>query len=322
MSTSNLGLRFLTTHRWEAWHKQAISQVVQDPIFLEPGPDDPFEDLILRADFLFGSPSLSPRVLAESETLKLVHVGSTGVDRYMVPEFQQSGIILVNSRGVHARTVAEHAMAMLLSLSRGFHQAWESRRHCNWDKQTASIVTLPGRVVGLLGLGTIGLEVAAKCKAFGLKVIGIRRNPGPSQFVDKVLPPSGLHEILKESDFVICSLPLTHETRQLLKEKEFSLMKPSAFFINVGRGAVVKEEDLIAALSRGVIKGAGLDVFEEEPLPRESPLWKMSNVIMTPHTAGFGEDHLRNSFQIFVDNLVRYQEGRPLLNVVNKQLGY
>jgi phosphoglycerate dehydrogenase-like enzyme len=211
---------------------------------------------------------------------------------------------------------------MLLALSRGFHDAWKDRRHKKWDPQGQSIVNLPGKTAGLLGLGAIGMEVAARCKAFGMRVIGIRRNPQQSEAVDLVLPPSGLDQLLSESDFVVCSLPLTKETRHLLTIREFSLMKPSAFFINVGRGAVVKEEDLISALSQGLIKGAGLDVFEEEPLAAESPLWDMPNVIMTPHSAGFDEEHAKNTFDIFLKNLVRFQQGLPLINQVDKELGY
>jgi D-2-hydroxyacid dehydrogenase (NADP+) len=316
------GLRLLKTTEWHEWQKDAIREVVEDPVFLEPDTSDKLEDLILEADILFGSPAFSPAILAKSKTLKLVHVGSTGVDGYMIPEFQQSDIILVNSRGVHGTTVADHAVAMLLALSRGFHDAWKDRRHKKWDPQGQSIVNLPGKTAGLLGLGAIGMEVAARCKAFGMRVIGIRRNPQQSEAVDLVLPPSGLDQLLSESDFVVCSLPLTKETRHLLTIREFSLMKPSAFFINVGRGAVVKEEDLISALSQGLIKGAGLDVFEEEPLAAESPLWDMPNVIMTPHSAGFDEEHAKNTFDIFLKNLVRFQQGLPLINQVDKELGY
>lgn len=316
------GLRLLKTTEWHEWQKDAIREVVEDPVFLEPDTSDKLEDLILEADILFGSPAFSPAILAKSKTLKLVHVGSTGVDRYMIPEFQQSDIILVNSRGVHGTTVADHAVAMLLALSRGFHDAWKDRRHKKWDPQGQSIVNLPGKTAGLLGLGAIGMEVAARCKAFGMRVIGIRRNPQQSEAVDLVLPPSGLDQLLSKSDFVVCSLPLTKETRHLLTIREFSLMKPSAFFINVGRGAVVKEEDLISALSQGLIKGAGLDVFEEEPLAAESPLWDMPNVIMTPHSAGFDEEHAKNTFDIFLKNLVRFQQGLPLINQVDKELGY
>lgn len=316
------GLKILTTRTWKQWRKDAICKVVENPIFLEPDTDGPLEELIFQADILFGSPDIPPAVLAQSKTLKMVHLGSTGVDRYMVPEFQQSDIILVNSRGVHGPTVADHAMALLLALSRGLPEAYENRRRKKWEAKASSIVNLEGKTAGLLGLGAIGLEAAVRCKAFGMRVIGTRRNAEKSELVDKVLPPSDLPQVLSESDFVVCSLPLTSETHHILTIREFSLMKPSAFFINVGRGAVVKEDDLVLALSTGKIKGAGLDVFEEEPLPVESPLWEMPNVIITPHSAGFDEEHSKKTFNIFLQNLERFQQGRPLINMVDKQLGY
>ncbi|MGI6620239.1 MAG: D-2-hydroxyacid dehydrogenase [Bacillota bacterium] len=319
---ANEGLKLLKTAKWHEWQKQAILEVAENPVFLEPDTHGKLEDLVLEADILFGSPDFSPAILAKSKTLKLVHVGSTGVDRYMIPEFQQSDIILVNSRGVHGATVADHAMAMLLALSRGLHDAWEHRHHKKWEPRAQSIVNLPGKTAGLLGLGAIGTEVAARCKAFGMRVIGIRRDPRPSEPADLVLPPSNLDRVLEESDFAVCSLPLTGETRHLLTIREFSLMKPTAFFINVGRGAVVKEQDLIAALSQGLIKGAGLDVFEEEPLPEDSPLWDMPNVIITPHTAGIDEDHAKKTFNIFLQNLARFRQGLPLINQVDKEKGY
>lgn len=315
-------LKILTTRKWKQWRKDAIRKVVQNPILLEPDTDGKLEELIFEADILFGSTDIPPDVLAQSKTLKMVHVGSTGVDRYMVPEFQQSDIILINSRGVHGPTVADHAMALLLALSRGFPEAYENQRHKKWEAKASSVVNLAGKTAGLLGLGAIGMEVAVRCKAFGMTVIGTRRNPKQSELVDKVLPPSGLPQVLSESDFVVCSLPLTRETHHILTIREFSLMKPSAFFINVGRGALIKEEDLIVALREGKLKGAGLDVFEKEPLPAASPLWEMPNVIITPHSAGFDEDHAKKTFSIFLQNLERFQQGRPLINVVDKQLGY
>ena len=174
---ANEGLKLLKTAKWHEWQKQAILEVAENPVFLEPDTHGKLEDLVLEADILFGSPDFSPAILAKSKTLKLVHVGSTGVDRYMIPEFQQSDIILVNSRGVHGATVADHAMAMLLALSRGLHDAWEHRHHKKWEPRAQSIVNLPGKTAGLLGLGAIGTEVAARCKAFGMRVIGIRRDP-------------------------------------------------------------------------------------------------------------------------------------------------
>ncbi len=321
-SCSDTGLKLLSTRSWKQWQKDAIVKVVKNPVFLEPDKDGPLGELIFEADLLFGSPGIEPAVLAQSQTLKLVHVSSTGVDRYMVPQFQQSSVVLVNSRGVHGPTVADHSMALLLALSRGLPETYENRRQKKWEAMRPSIANLDGKTAGLLGLGAIGLEVAVRCKAFGMRVIGTRRNPRETPHVDNVFPPSRLGEVLTRADFVVCSLPLTSETHHLLTISEFSLMKPSAFFINVGRGAVVKEEDLILALSQGKLKGAGLDVFEKEPLPAESPLWEMPNVIITPHSAGYEEDHSKKTFDIFLENLVRLREGRPLINVVDKQMGY
>ncbi len=322
MKTKNEQLKILTTSTWEKWQKEAILKVMPNVTFLEPRTDGKLEELIQTANILYGSTNISPRELACSKSLKMLHVTSTGVDRYLVPEFEQSDIILVNSRGVHGVTVGDHAMAMLLALSRGFPGAWDNKRNKKWNANKNEIINLPGKTVGLLGLGAIGVEVAARSKAFGMKVSGIRRSGKHSAYVDEVLPPSGMNQILNKSDFIVCSLPLTQATYHLITIREFTMMKQSAFFINVGRGPVVKESDLIEALSKGLIKGAGLDVFEEEPLPINSPLWEMPNVIITPHSAGFDERRDEKSMNIFVENLIRYQQGRPLVNVVDKRAGY
>ena len=236
----------------------------------------------------------------------------------MIPEFQQSDIILVNSRGVHGATVADHAMAMLLALSRGLHDAWEHRHHKKWEPRAQSIVNLPGKTAGLLGLGAIGTEVAARCKAFGMRVIGIRRDPRPSEPADLVLPPSNLDRVLEESDFAVCSLPLTGETRHLLTIREFSLMKPTAFFINVGRGAVVKEQDLLPLCPRGSSRAPG-DVSRRNPCLKTAPV-DMPNVIITPHTAGLMrscQEDLRYSCKT-----LQVPAGFRLINQVDKEKGY
>ncbi len=313
-------LKILTSARWEPWQKEAILKIAPSAILLEPETDGTLEELILESDILFGSTSLPPTSLSKSPTLKLVHVLSTGVDRYMVPEFKDSPIVLVNSRGVHGSLVADHAMALLLALSRSLNLAYENQKQKNWAR--LPIVDLEGKTAGLLGLGAIGREVAARCKAFRMRVIAMKRTLEDDPLVEKVYLPSALKELLAESDFVICSLPLTEETYHMLTIKEFATMKPSSFFVNVGRGAVVKEEDLITALMEGKLKGAGLDVFEKEPLDSESPLWDMSNVLITAHYAGTDQVGLRKSFSIFLDNLVRLRNGEPLVNVVNKELGY
>ena len=316
-------MRLLGTRPWEDFQKEAILRQVGDVVFLEPGSGGKsLERLVFEADVLFnyGPAQVDPVLLSRSPTLKLVHVTATGVDSFMVPEFQMSPIILTNSRGVHAKVVADHAMALLLALTHALKRASKNQEEKKWERM--DICELEGKTAGLLGLGSIGLEIARRCKAFSMKVVGLRRESAPAENVDEVFPTSQLSEVLRRSDFVLCSLPLTAETRHLLTFREFSAMKETAYFINVGRGPVVKEEDLVRALQEGRIRGAGLDVFEVEPLPQESPLWHMENVVITPHIAGVHRENIQKSTDILAENLRRLARGQPLLNVVDKTRGY
>jgi len=311
-------MKILSVRPWQDWQKEAILSVEEEAELLEEDEKSTLENLIFKADFMLGSTRITPKVLARSKTLKLIHVTSTGVDRYMTPEFIESDIVLINSRGVHGAPVADHAMALLLSLTQDIHVAAQNQQKSLWSGLNP--VGLEGKTVGLLGLGAIGQSLARRCGAFGLKVLGMRRDASrPCPYVDEIL---GLHEILSRSDFVICSLPLTRETKHILSKEAFSRMKKDSYFINVGRGPVVDEKSLIPALKEGKIKGAGLDVFQEEPLPSDSPLWKMPNVIITPHSAGDHPENRRKTFEIFVENLKRWKNGEPLLNVVDKSKGY
>lgn len=314
-------MKMLTTRTWEDWEKAAISAAVKDATFLEPGVDGKIQDLINLADVLYGFPPVSVDVIAKSPTLRLLHVPSTGVDRFVTPEMRASKIILTNSRGVHAKPVAEHAVALMLALAYNLPQFGRNQAQRVWKE--IEIGRLEGKTAGLLGLGAIGEEIARKCKAFDMRVIGTRRDATEiPPNVDEVFAPEGTNEVLHQADFVLCSLPLTHETSHFMDYGRFCAMKSDAFFVNVGRGPVVLEEDLIRALQQGQIKGAGLDVFEIEPLSKESPLWKMENVIVTPHAAGNSRANRQRVLDILVENLRRLQAGQQLVNVVDKTLGY
>ena len=314
-------MKILTTRTWADFERDAISAVVKDAIFLEPGTDGKIEDLVNQADVLYGFPSIPLEQLAESPTLRLLHVPSTGVDRYVTPEMRASRITLTNSRGVHAKPVAEHAVALMLALAYKLPQFQRSQAKNAWED--AGIERLAGQTAGLLGLGAIGEEIARKCKAFDMRVIGTRRDASQVPVnVDEVFSPADTNEVLHQSDFVLCSLPFTAETDHFLDYGRFCAMKSAAYFVNVGRGPVVLEEDLIKALQQGQIKGAGLDVFETEPLPKESPLWGMENVIVTPHAAGNTKANRQRVLAILVENLRRMEAGVPLTNVVDMTLGY
>ncbi|MGE5579974.1 MAG: D-2-hydroxyacid dehydrogenase [Bacillota bacterium] len=314
-------MKILNTRAWDDFEKTAISGVVRDVTFLEPGTDGKMEDLVNQADVLFGFPSIPIEAIAKSPTLRLLHVPSTGVDKYVTPEMRASRIILTNSRGVQAKPVSEHAVMLMLALSYKLPQLQRNQATRSWEN--VGVERLEGQTAGLLGLGAIGEEIARKCKAFDMRVIGTRRDASvvPPN-VDEVFDPKDTNEVLRQSDFVLCSLPLTLETERFMDYGRFCAMKSTAYFVNVGRGPVVVEEDLIRALREGRFKGAGLDVFETEPLPKESPLWGMENVIVTPHAAGNAKANRQKVLAILVENLRRMQAGLPLVNVVDMTLGY
>src|SRR3990172_212047 len=205
---------------------------------------------------------------------------------------------------------------------RGLPVATRNQMTHRWDRASVIGEELWGKTVGILGLGSIGREVAARCRAFGMRVIGTKRTPAAVPHVDQVLPPDGLDEVLRAADYLVIILPLTEQTRGLIGARELGLMKPTAYLINVARGAIVQEAALIAALRTGRLRGAGLDVFEREPLPQDSPLWEMEQVILTPHVSGAVPDYYDRALPLFCENLSRFLTGAPLLNMVDKRQGY
>jgi phosphoglycerate dehydrogenase-like enzyme len=257
--------------------------------------------------------------------LKWVQSGGAGVERFMTPDFVASPIILTNAQGVYAIPIADHVMTFVLHFSRRFNELVRRQIAGEWEgwEERRSSEELCEKTLGIIGLGGIGSEVAKRAKAFGMRVIAVRRRPeSPSQYADEVRGADELAWLLRESDFVALCSALTHETRHLIGLRELKLMKRTAYLVNIGRGGLVDEQALIAALREGEIAGAGLDVFEEEPLPGESPLWDMANVMITPHDAGSSPRSHERFMALFCENLRRYVGGEPLLNVVSKRAGY
>ncbi len=207
-------------------------------------------------------------------------------------------------------------LAVVKRLPEFFAQQGERR----WHK--LGLRELRGLTVGIIGLGDIGGEIARLCRAFGMRVLGLRRHPRPYEHADEVLGPDRLHDLLAHSDFVVITCPLTEETRGLIGRAELAAMNPDAWLINVARGAIVDEEALLEALRERKIGGACLDVFTEEPLPEDSPFWDLPNVIITPHNSWSSPHIQEREVDLFLDNLRRYVAGEPLLNVVDKQVGY
>ena len=256
--------------------------------------------------------------------LKWIHSWAAGVDTDPLELLKERNIILTNSSGVHGFPISEAVFAMMLALTRKLHIYIRRQFNKEW-KHEGGYPEMHGKTVGILGVGNIGLEVAKLAKAFGMTVLGYRRSGLPADWVDTMFEygEEGLNELLKRSDYVVNTLPLTMETYKVMGREQFDIMKPSAFYINIGRGGTTDEEALINALRDGKIAGAGLDVFETEPLPSDSPLWEMENVIITPHVSGRTEHYAQRVMEIFMSNFRDYLSGKlPQKNRVDLDRGY
>ncbi len=252
--------------------------------------------------------------------LKWVHALSAGVERLLFPEIQVDATILTNSKGIHGIPVSEHVFAMVLAFNRGLNIFIRQQLAKEWKR--APVDEIHEKTIGIVGLGSIGREIAKKAKGMGMNVVAVKREMTSEIFVNKLFPPEQLEDMLAMADFVVTALPLTEETQGLFGLKQFEAMKRSAYFFNIARGAIVNEQDLVTALQKGLISGAGLDVFEDEPLPATSPLWEMPNVIITPHLAALSPYYLDRAIKLFADNLTRYSQNREMFNLVDKAKGY
>lgn len=277
--------------------------------------------LLAQAEVIYGL-RLPRNVIARAPKLKWVQVISAGVDRFLDNEFQQSSVIVTNVSGIHATTVSEFVLQLMLMFAKQAPLCFQLKQGKQWQRFSTTV--LDSKTVGVVGLGHIGREVARLSKAFGMRVIATRRSArvASSRYVDLLLPREQLPQLLSDSEFVVLSLPLTSETNKLIGEKELRMMKPNAYLINIARGNIVDEKALIRALDEKWIAGAGLDVFTIEPLPIDSRLWELPNVILSPHIAGDMEDYIARATKIFCENLRHYLNGKRLLNVVSKKKGY
>ena len=267
----------------------------------------------------WGSMDIRPLYLMAPK-LKWIHALSAGVETLVFPEMKTNNTLLTNSRGIHGIPVSEHVFAMMLAFTRGLTIFIRQQDKKIWKR--SSVEEIHDKTIGIVGLGSIGREIAKKAKGMGMQVIASKQTMTTELFVDKLYTPEQLPELLGAADFVVAALPLLEETKNLFTMKEFSLMKPSAYFMNISRGPVVNEADLVSALEQKLIKGAGLDVFEEEPLPETSHLWDMENVIITPHLAALSPNYLDRAIKLFADNLARYGQHKEMLNVIDKNKGY
>ena len=262
-------------------------------------------------------------LIARAPKLKWIQVMSAGVERFLDDDLRRSPVILTNVSGMHATPIGEFVMEQMLMFAKNAPFCFDLKQKKQWQRYSTSV--LRGKTVGIIGLGNIGREVARLSKAFGMRVVATRRSTPRKQRarnVDLMLPRQELPRLLTESDYVVITLPYTRETHNLFGEKELGTMKPSAYLINIGRGGIIDEDVLARALDEKWIAGAGLDVFATEPLPPESKLWDIPNLLFSPHVSGDMENYVGEATDVFCKNLKRYLEGKRLLNIVNKQRGY
>jgi len=273
--------------------------------------------------------SIRPEQFKAAKKLRWIHSPAAAVHQLIFPALIKSDVILTNAREVHGPVVAEHVIALVFALAKKIPEAVRLQEKHIWGQETIwhqrpRPRELAGAILGLVGVGSIGREVAKRAAALGMRVIAVRENPekeAPAG-VAQVYGAAELGTLLKQSDYVVLAVPITPSTQRLMNAQRLSQMRSDACLINVGRGPLIDEAALAAALRNHQIGGAALDVFEQEPLPAGSPLWDLENLLITPHTAGLTEKLWERHYQLISENLRRYLAGRPLLAVVNKQSGY
>jgi phosphoglycerate dehydrogenase-like enzyme len=265
--------------------------------------------------------ALLREVFLESPRVRWIHSRSAGLEQVLFPELIKSDVTLTNGSGVFSASLGEFAVAAILYFAKDLGRMIRNQRAGVWEP--FDVTMIEGKTLGIVGYGSIGREVAVRARARGMNVISLRRRA--SQKSDPLVRMYGadqLREVLSESDYIVVTLPLTDETRGLIREAEFAVMKKNAVVINLGRGPTIDEQALIRALSEGKIRGAALDVFDEEPLPQGHPFYSLENVLLSPHCADHTSDWLDNAMRFFLAQLERFRSGEALLNVVDKRAGY
>jgi phosphoglycerate dehydrogenase-like enzyme len=286
-----------------------------------------FEQAAVDAGVLFnwsGSLALFRNVFGICPNLRWVHSRSVGLERSLFPELVDSPVLLTNGSGVFSASLGEFALAAILYFAKDLRRMIRNQTAGVWE--AFDVMPVTGHTVGIIGYGDIGRAIAARVQPLGMTVLALKRHASPTSgtdpLVEQTYSPERRMEMLSRCDYVVVAAPLTSETRGMIGGPEFAAMKPTAVAINVGRGPVINEEALVSALSNGRIKGAALDVFDQEPLPQGHPFYKLENVLLSPHCADHTPDWLDNAMRFFIEQFRRFRKGEPLLNVVDKKLGY
>jgi D-2-hydroxyacid dehydrogenase (NADP+) len=273
------------------------------------------------ADGIIGA--VSPEILRAAPKVRWVQIGSAGAERALFAELKSRPITLTNCRIVQGPEIADHAFALLLSLTRQLPMALRKQKEQDWNTRDYRPIELNGKTALVVGMGGIGTQIAVRAQAFGMKVIGVDPLDMPyAPFLERSVRPDRIDEVLPLADVVFIAAPATAETRHMITGKRFAAMKRGAHFIAVSRGSLFDNSALADALASKHLAGAGLDVTEVEPLPKDHAFWKLENVVLTPHVAGRSDGESRRYLNLYKENLRRFANGEPLMHVVDKEKGY
>jgi phosphoglycerate dehydrogenase-like enzyme len=327
-----VSLTVLEYHREGIWTlpRAQVERMRRDfPDLRFEAPEDrgACDALVPDADIVFGW-ALRRETFPRASRLRWIHVSAAGVGPLLFPEMVESPVVVTNGRGIHAVAMAEHTLGVMLSFIRRLHLARDLQHERRWGQgplwlDPPGIGELQGATLLMVGLGAVGSAIAPRAAALGMRVIAVRRHPSRDPApAHEQWGTERLREQLGRADWVVLAVPHTPETRGLIGERELAAMRPGAALVNLGRGALVDEPALIDALRAGRLGGAALDVFAEEPLPPDSALWAMPNVIVTPHISGIGPRYWDRAVDLFERNLTAFLAGAPLENVVDKRAGY
>jgi phosphoglycerate dehydrogenase-like enzyme len=319
-------------HPFTQWRPQAIladsireqwpeMQVVHLPEYTHLPQELPDTDIFVGS-------SLRADQLRDARKLKWVHSTAAGVSQLVYPELRDSGILVTNPRGIFSVPMAEHTMGLLVALARNFPDSVRFQDKSSWGQQQIwdmpqRLTELNGKTLLIVGFGSIGHELAKRARAFDMRVWGVTRSgKGDNALAERIVPVARLHEVLAQADYVVIAAPETSETKHLIGAEEISRMKRGACLINVGRGSLLDESALLAALQSGQLGGGVLDVTSLEPLPADSPLWKAPNLLITPHTSAVSDRLWERETEMLLELLERWFSGREMVNVVDLTRGY
>ncbi len=279
-------------------------------------------ELVEQLEIVYGG--LSRAQLPGAARLRWLQTAGAGVNGLLTPELRESDVVVTNASGIHAEPITEHMFGMLLMVTRRLAEAWDQQKSRAWKGYDfgANVRMLSGKTLGVLGVGAIGGHSAKVGRAFGMRVIGLRRSGKPHPEVERMYTMDDREAFFREADVVMNSLPLTDRTRGFMGRKELAALPPGAIVINTGRGGTLDTDALMEALRSGHLGAALLDVTDPEPLPEDHPLWSMERVYITPHYSGAHPGYNERAGKIFLENLRRYLSGEPMMNVVDKHEGY